>query len=447
MKIINPATEEEREIELTEISSITTKVEIAREAQKAWGELPASERVVAIRRFIEIAKENKELLATTIKTDMGKPISAANGEIIGALTLAEIYCSNTEKWLAPEPYENGHTVHEPLGVIGVITPWNYPFYVALTGMIPALLAGNGIVFKPSEYTLSSGIELVKIFEQVLPEGLIQLVVGGKDHGKAVVESDVDMIAFTGSTIAGKDIMEKCAKEVKRVHLELGGMDAAIVLGDADIEAAAEGIVRANCTNSGQICCAAKRAYVDEEIFERFVEAAAKVSSEITFGSPDTEVDMGPLVAKFQLDKVASIVDDAREKGATIHTGGEKVEGKGYYYPSTVVSNVTEDMRVLTEEPFGPVLPVIPIKNWEEGVQAANSSPYGLTGSVWTKDINGLGTRVANKLEVGQVGINAHASPPLGAPFGGAKQSGIGRTENREGMVCYCNTKFIYAGSS
>ena len=445
MKIVNPATEEISDIKTTELGEIAQLlVDRAKQAQSSWASLELAERLECLGAF-ELSDSDLERIAKIISNDMGKPIASARKELVGSLEILKYYSEHAQSWLAPDPHMQGHIHYQPLGIIAVITPWNFPFRVPLFNIVAPLLAGNAVVFKPSEYSLASGIELAQSLKAVLPnKDLLQTIVGAKEHGQELVKSDIQMVAFTGSTSAGSHIMQACARDIKRVKLELGGMDPAIVLKDADIESSAKAIVRANCVNTGQVCCAAKRVYVEEDIYPAFVQAAVEASKQVSFGDPSTEVDMGPLVAKFQRDKVADIVEDARAQGATVHSGGYLPQGKGYYYPSTIVTDVTAKMRIMYEEPFGPVLPIVPVLNWQDAVIQANDSPYGLTASVWTGDPGGLGQKIAAQLEVGQVGINGHACAPIGAPFGGAKQSGIGRVHGKESMRSYCNTKYIYA---
>ena len=443
MEVVNPATETTHSVQETALSELPEIVRKAKMAQKEWAKHSISERASIIQALGPLMNDSLEMLAQSITNDMGKPIAKARAEVEGVIRTINFYCSQAADWLASEKSDLGEVVFDPLGVVAVISPWNFPIHVPSSGIFPALLAGNAVVFKPSEYTLETGKGIAALFRELpgLPENIFQIVVGGKEHGKALVEQAVDMVHFTGSTAAGKHIMQSCAAGLKRVLLELGGMDAAIVLKDADVKRAAQKIVGFNCNNTGQVCCSIKRVYVEEEIYDEFVRAATAVSSGITFGDPNTNVDMGPLVAGFQRDKVASIVKDAKNKGAKIHTGGELPTGKGYFYPSTIITDVSKEMRLLNEEPFGPVLPIMKVSSWQEAVEEANSSMYGLTGSVWSNDLE-LGKKVAALLEVGTASVNKHGPGPLGTPFGGAKQSGIGRVKTKEAMRDFCNTKFI-----
>ncbi len=443
MKVTNPATEEDHIIEETPIHQISNMVGRARQVQIAWSDRSLRERVGALAKLPELVEANLDQLASCVTQDMGKPVKHSRNEVANAAAQVKFFCQKAEDWLAPEEATMGFVEYDPLGVVAVISPWNGPFIVPVLAITPALLAGNGVVFKPSENSLRTGREVGNLFDSLddVPRGLVQTVIGGKDHGRELVGQDVDMVSFTGSGRAGKDIMKKCSDKLCRVLLELGGLDAAIVLNDADISLAARKIVRNNCNNTGQICCAVKRVYVEKDIYEDFVKAAVAESQQITYGDPAQDVDMGPLVAKFQLDKVQETVNDAREQGAKFLTGGQRAPSKGYFFPSTIVTNVNHEMKIMTEEPFGPLLPIFPVDSWEEAVRLANNTRYGLTGSVWTRNEN-LGRKIMRKLEVGVAALNTHGIGPVGTPFGGAKESGIGRIKTKEGMRANTNVKMV-----
>jgi acyl-CoA reductase-like NAD-dependent aldehyde dehydrogenase len=447
MKVINPATEETSEISETPQADIPQRLARAKEAQQYWRALSVAARAEILLPLAFSLAESKVEFARLIAEDMGKPLSSGMGEVRRTAGGIEYLCKNAPEWLAPEitdaGMEAGYIEYSPLGVVGVITPWNGPVWLSTVSLLSALLSGNAALYKPSEYSIRTGIALARHFQGLrdLPEGLVQLVVGGKSHGRAVVESGVAMIALVGSTAAGKDIMKTCAADLKRVSLELGGLDSAIVLKDADIQATAKKIVRINCTNSGQVCCSIKRVYVERQVYSQFVQESVAESQKVRVGNPLDDVDMGPLANAFQLQKVEAAVADAIQKGAQALTGGKRLGRKGFYYPPTIITGVTSDMTLMNSEPFGPVLPIMPVDDWAEAVRLTNSTVYGLTGSIWTKDA-GLARTIASQLDVGVVGLNAHGVPPLGAPWGGTKESGIGRTRSKEGLREFCNVKFV-----
>lgn len=447
MRVVNPTTEETVEIPETPLADIPRQLVCAKGVQQQWRIRSVAERAAALLPLAESLRAGKAELARLIAEDMGKPLASAIGEVERSAGGIEFFCEKAPEWLAPEETaagrEAGYIEYAPLGVVGVITPWNGPVWLSMIGVFSSLLSGNGVLYKPSENSLRSGIAFARHFERLraLPEGLVQLVVGGKDHGRAVVESGVAMIALVGSTAAGKDIMRACAAGLKRVSLELGGLDSAIVLKDADISAAAKRIVRINCTNSGQVCCSIKRVFVEREAMATFLQEAVAEAQKIRIGDPLDDVEMGPLAGEFQLEKVEAAVADAVQRGAQILAGGKRLARKGFFYPPTILTGVTLDMAVMNEEPFGPVLPVMPVDDWAEAVRLTNATRYGLSCSIWTKDVS-RARIIASQLDVGVVGLNAHGIPPLGAPWGGTKESGIGRTRSKDGMREFCNVKFV-----
>lgn len=447
MRVVNPTTEETVEIPETPLTEIPQQLVRAKEAQQCWRMLSPAERAAILLPMAESLRAGKAELARLIAEDMGKPLASAIGEVERSAGGVEYFCGKAPEWLAPEVTdagrEAGYIEYAPLGVVGVITPWNGPVWLSMIGMFSSLLSGNGVLYKPSENSLRSGIAFMRHFARLrdLPEGLVQLVVGGKDHGRAVVESGVAMIALVGSTAAGKEIMRACAAGLKRVSLELGGLDSAIVLKDADISAAAKRIVRINCTNSGQVCCSIKRVFVEREAIVPFLQEAVAEAQTIRIGDPLDDVEMGPLAGQFQLEKVEAAVADAVQHGAQVLAGGKRLARKGFFYPPTILTAVTPDMALMNEEPFGPVLPVMPVNDWTEAVRLTNATRYGLSGSIWTRDAS-LARIIASQLDVGVVGLNAHGIPPLGAPWGGTKESGIGRTRSKDGLREFCNVKFV-----
>ncbi len=440
---INPTTEAATTLEEFPLDKIAETVRELRKRSIPWRDLSPAERTAKLARLPELLDKEKGLLVALIGRELGKPKSLATNEVERTIDETKQMLERAAEWLEPEKVTDGYVEFSPLGVAAVISPWNFPVMLPLRGILPALLTGNAVVFKPSELTPETGkvlAEMIRSLDPVLREAML-LIVGGKDHGRAVVDSDVDLISFTGSTAAGKHIAKVASEKLKRVLLELGGLDAAVVLDDVDVAATAEAIVKINSTNTGQVCSTIKRVFVDEKIYPKFVEAAIAAANAVTVGAPEDDPAMGPIVSKTQLERVETFVEDARKKGAKIETGGKRKEGRGYFYPSTVITGITDEMRLTQEEPFGPVLPIVPIKSAEEGIERANETRYGLTASIWTKNAE-LGKKIAAKLDVGTVSLNSHRPGGFGTPWGGAKESGIGRMKTKEGLREFTNVKLV-----
>jgi acyl-CoA reductase-like NAD-dependent aldehyde dehydrogenase len=369
--------------------------------------------------------------------EMGKPIKHALLELERCEEEWSYLLAHAADFLQPERVDTAEIHFAPLGVVAVISPWNFPLLLPLRGIIPALLAGNAVVFKPSELSSRVGMALAELFS---PEVPLEIVVGGKDVGAQLVELPVRAIAFTGSTAVGKSIASHAAQSLKRVILELGGLDAAIVLEDADIEQAASEIVKVNAQNTGQVCNSIKRVLVHEKRYAEFVLCARKTLETLSYGDPlDENTDVGPLVSKTQYDRVKSFLDDALARGAKAHTA--KVASKGYIFPQTLLTDVPLDARLMHEEPFGPLLPIVPFSSEDEAVRIANDTPYGLTASVWSADpVNAR--RIASQLEVGLVRHNTHAAMHSGIPWGGCKESGVGRMKTKEGLREFTDIRVI-----
>jgi acyl-CoA reductase-like NAD-dependent aldehyde dehydrogenase len=452
IKSINPATEEViQEIEADSEEKVKEAVADAREAFLQWSKTSVDERIGWLKRLIPIIEQKKEEIAKLITKEMGKPISISVKEPDDAIDDINFYAEHIKDFLedefaAEDEEEKDILVYEPLGVVAVITPWNYPMSTAFTCLIPALMCGNAVILKPSEQTLIVGKMIRELFDELEKEGfpkhVFNMLLGGKETGKQLVQQGIDMVAFTGSARAGKEIMKVSAEKLHRLLLEMGGKDAAIVCKDADIENAAKKIVRNSCRNTGQVCCAVERVYVEKDAYDEFVKKAVEEAKSIRVGNPeDKGTEMGPFVAKFQEDIIVEHVDDAKKKGAKIEFGGKKIGNKGYFFEPTIITNVDHNMKVMKDETFGPVVPIMKVESAEEAVRLANNSIYGLTGSVWTKDIK-KGDEIARQLEVGVAGINAHGGGMQGSAWGGAKSSGLGRLGTKEGTHVFCNVKTL-----
>lgn len=435
MQVTNPYTLES--VDVVESDDPTVFYSEAAEAFPTWSMRTVRDRVTSLRKAYDALVAKRHELVMLMAVEMGKPIVHGEFEFDRTLEEFEYLLSNAESFLANERLPDAEVQFAPLGVVAVISPWNFPLLLPLRGIVPALVAGNSVICKPSELSPRVAVAFSKIFEGVAP---FFLAVGGKELGAKLVQSPLRAIAFTGSTAVGKAIAREAATSFKRVILELGGLDAAIVLPDADVERAAREIVRANVRNSGQVCNAAKRALVHQGIYDRFVTHAIAASKELRYGDPtlrDTEV--GPLVSKFQWERVKGFLDDAVEKGAIAHQVA--LERQGYIFPQVILTHVPDSARLLREEPFGPLLPVIPFSSEEQAVRIANGTSFGLTASVWTNDAQAA-RRIAEQLDVGLVRQNTHAAMRAGIPWGGAKESGIGRMKTKEGLREFTNVRVV-----
>jgi acyl-CoA reductase-like NAD-dependent aldehyde dehydrogenase len=442
LTLTNPLNEEVTIIESTPLAKISEIVQQTEKQKKIWGSFSLDERIKMLTPLLSLLEEKRSLFARSITDDMGKPIKFADAEITRTIHSMKLFLEESEAWLKDEPRGSGFITYEPLGLAFAITPWNFPLSIAMFQVIPSLIAGNVVVWKASEYAVQTSKLFYELVSKVLPSNVVSLIIGGKEHGQKLVEERADFLSFTGSTATGKYIAERVAKNLTRIQLELGGLDAAIIIDDADPIETAKNIVQRNASNSGQVCCSIKRAYVEEKIYPQFLEAAIEASRNITIGSPYGDFMMGPLSSQMQLEKCETYLADALQKGAKLHTGGKRLNQKGFYFPHTLLSEVHPDSKILHEEAFSPILPIIPVKNVNEAIELANSSSYALSASVWGNDQTRLKS-IARKIDGGVIGINIHGVPPTGCPWGGAKQSGIGRGRSKEGLLENCNMKFIY----
>lgn len=441
---INPATEEIlRKIDYSKKEEVNDAVKKAKQASPKWKKVPYEEKANLLKRIIEDINKNKKTLAKLLTKEMGKPIKEAESEVESTIKKIEFFIGKVKEYIEPEKPKSGCAIYfEPIGVVGVITPWNFPFSLPTWPIVPSLLIGNTVVFKPSELTTLVGIELTEAFNKYLPENVLNIVIGADETGKALIKSDVDMISFVGSTAAGKNIMKNSADKLHKLVLELGGKDPAIVLEDVDLDFAAKEIANGATRNCGQICCSIERVYVAEKIADEFISGVIKEFKKIKVGNGlNPENDIGPLVSKQQLKNFESHIEDAKQKGAKILCGGKKIGGKGYFYEPTVLTDVNNEMKIMTEETFGPALPIQVVSNEEEAIKLANALPYGLTASVWAKDIK-KAQKIVRELEAGNVGINRTAVSDNELPWGGIKQSGIGRSLSKYGVREFTEMKVV-----
>ena len=419
----------------------------ARKAFRSWSALPDSSRVEYINRVAEILEMHQQELSMLVTREQGKPQSGpgAHLELGGCIawTRSTAGLSLPEETIQDDAQGKIQIRRKPVGVVGSITPWNWPLMIAVWHMMPALRVGCTVVIKPSPYTPLSTLRLVELMNEVLPAGVINSVTGDVQVGERMIgHPDINKIVFTGSIGTGKRVMSGAASTLKRVTLELGGNDAGIILPDTNVEPLLEKLFWGCFINSGQTCAALKRMYVHESQYEEVVNKFSEYVSKIPVGDgADPKTLVGPLTNAMQLDKVRALVEDARARGARIVTGGEYQASKGYFYPLTVVADATDDMPIVREEQFGPVIPIIKYHDIDEVIGRANALEVGLGGSAWGDDPLEA-AKVAGRLECGTAWVNQHGALHPMAPFGGVKSSGIGVEFNVDGLKEYTTIQVL-----
>ncbi|MGZ7012843.1 MAG: aldehyde dehydrogenase [Acidimicrobiales bacterium] len=418
-----------------------------------WPRLDPSERIAAVRRLAELYGSRRKVMAQLITSEMGAPISFSKfAQATLPMILMNAFADLAEQcpWEERRPGHFGQDItvrKEPTGVVAAIVPWNMPQFLVVGKLAPALLAGCPIVIKPAPETPLDALLLAEIIEEAgLPDGLVSILPGGRDVGEHLVgHPGIDKVAFTGSTAVGRQIAATCGAALKRVSLELGGKSAAIVLDDADPATVAQGVKVAGLMNSGQACVAQTRVLVPSSRYGEFVDAMAAMVEELVVGDPgEVATEIGPMVAHRQQERVRGYIDAGQQEGARLVVGGSKLPGtvdRGWYVQPTLFADVDNGMRIAREEIFGPVLSVIAYRDDDDAIRIANDSDYGLSGSVWTADVE-RGTSAARRVRAGSFGVNEPYSMDPGAPFGGMKASGIGRELGREGLEGYLETKAI-----
>lgn len=429
------------------VADLDAAVDAARRAFPAWSALSDAERVAKLNEVAALIEQNLPELAKLITLEQGKSQSGpgAQFEVGGtaAWTRVTAGLALAEETLQDDAQGKILIRRKPVGVVGSITPWNWPLIIAAWHVMPALRVGCTVVIKPSPFTPLSTLKLVELMNTVLPPGVINVVTGDADVGTRMVEHPgINKIVFTGSIKTGKGIMRGAADTLKRITLELGGNDAGIVLPGTNIEPLLERLFWGCFINAGQTCAALKRLYVHESQYDEVVQKLADYVSKIPVGDGlDPNTLIGPLSNAMQRDKVASYVDEARAKGARIVTGGERPAGKGFFYPLTVVADATDDMLLVKEEQFGTAVPVLRYRTLDEAIQRANALDVGLGGSVWGNDVEEAG-RVAARLECGTAWVNQHGNLHPLAPFGGVKCSGLGVEFNVDGLKEYTTIQVL-----
>ena len=455
---VDPSTGEEiGRVPLMDTDEVNAAVAQARAAQPAWARLSYRERGRFILRAREIVLAQLEEIAKLISRETGKPVTEAIAmEIVPTLDLMQYFAAKTKQLLKRKRVGLGqynlmartsYIVYKPLGVVGIISPWNFPWATPLDEVVMALMAGNAVIVKPSELTPFTALKIADVFKQAqLPDGLLQMVTGDGSTGAALVEAGINKIMFTGSVNTGKRVAEAAAKHLTPVVLELGGKDPMIVFEDANLENAARAAIWGAFCNSGQACASIERCYVQESIADKFVELVVKETKLLKQGKASTDnIDVGAMTNEQQLEIVEDHVSDAIERGAEVRAGGHRLnESKGWFHQPTVVTNVDHSMKLMRDETFGPVLPIMTFKTDEEAVRLANDSIYGLTASVFTSDID-RGKRIAEQIDAGTVMVNevVYTHAVAQTPWGGVKQSGYGRTHGTLGLLEIVSAQHIH----
>jgi acyl-CoA reductase-like NAD-dependent aldehyde dehydrogenase len=448
MNIIDPATEEiVTTVQMDTPDTLRDKYRSSRNAQRAWAKKPLSERVSIIKKFQGLLESEKEVLGAILTMEVGKPLQQSYSEIGGAVTRIQWLADNAEKYLSEEWMTDTGGLkekisYEPLGVICNISAWNYPYLVGVNVFIPALIAGNAVVYKPSEYATLTGLEIKKLLVRAgVPDDVFQVGVGGKDVGEALLNLGFNGYFFTGSYSTGSDIYNKVASKMVPCQLELGGKDPLYVADDVvDIQAVAAATADGAFYNNGQSCCSVERIYVHEKVYDKYIDAFVREVTSWKIGLPTEEgVYIGPLTRKGQIKILEEQVKDALEHGATLLCGGKRRKGKGYYFNPTVLTNVTHDMEVMNDESFGPIIGIMKVKNDAEAIDLMQQTAYGLTASVYSSSRDRAEAIMA-QMNTGTVYWNCCDRVSAAVPWSGRKMSGIGSTLSHIGLRAFTHPK-------
>jgi succinate-semialdehyde dehydrogenase/glutarate-semialdehyde dehydrogenase len=454
--VINPATEEVvADMAFGSRADVKRALDAAAKAMPAWMKKTAWERAKVLKRTAELMRERADAIAKTLTMEQGKPLAESKAEILHSADTFEWFAEEGKRAYgqiipASQPNKVPVTLKHPVGVVGAISPWNFPITLQSRKIAPALAVGCTIVCKPASQT---PLSLVQVFECLveagLPAGVANLVTGpAQDVADEFLENPAcRKISFTGSTEVGKQLMRGAADQVKRLSLELGGHAPFIVFPDADPEIGAKIAVTGKFRNNGQVCIAPSRFYVHQDVQKKFTEAAVEFSKALKLGNGlDAGVEIGPMFEKKAMDNTVALIDDARKKGAQVLTGGKKSDRfeKGYFFEPTVLRGLTPDAKMLTDEPFAPVMPVLDFSKLDDVIAAANNTQYGLAAYVFTNDLT-IAWRMAEGLEAGIIGINDPVPATPQCPFGGMKESGLGRELGHEGLEAYLETKYVSIG--
>jgi acyl-CoA reductase-like NAD-dependent aldehyde dehydrogenase len=448
MKIINPATEEViTEIEEDNREALNQKFKLLKTAQAAWQQVAITERTEVLKRFASLLEKNIEQLAAVLTSETGKPLQQSRNEINGARARIKWLTDNAGKYLSDETMlsEKGleeKISYQPLGVICNISAWNYPYLVGINVFVPALLSGNAVMYKPSEYATLTGREIEKLLKQAgVPQNIFHVAVGAREVGEYLLELSFDGYFFTGSYKTGKYIYEKVAPKMVPCQCELGGKDPLYVADDiADIKAVAAGTADGAFYNNGQSCCAVERIYVHEKIYDSYIDEFIKEVKSWKIGLPTEDgIYIGPLSRKEQPAFLEQQVNDAVQKGATVITGGKRINQKGYFFEPTVLINVNHNMSVMKDESFGPVIGIMKVKNDEEAIQLMQDTEYGLTASVYSSD-KIRAEKILRQIDAGTGYWNCCDRVSAALPWSGRKHSGFGTTLSHQGFRVFTKPK-------
>jgi acyl-CoA reductase-like NAD-dependent aldehyde dehydrogenase len=446
LEVINPASEEVfARAPQASRGQLNQAVTAARRAFESWSRTSYEERATLLRQLGETLRAQQDSLAELLTREQGKPLGQARDEIGRAFSQSEgmTRIAIEPEVLVEDAQRRIELHYHPLGVVGIITPWNAPINLAAGPLTSALYTGNTVILKPSPYTPLSTLKVGELAREVFPRGVVNVLAGGDELGQWMTEHPgINKISFTGSIETGKKVMASAAGNLKRITLELGGNDAAIVLDDVDVKAVAPKLFFAAFVNSGQVCMAIKRIYAHESIHASLAEALAEEARKAKLGDGlDSSTQLGPIQNREQYERVLGILEDTRRSGARILAGGDVPRRPGFFVSPTVVTDIAEDSRLVTEEQFGPILPVLKFADIEDALRRANDTRYGLSGSVWSSDPE-RAARIAARLEVGTAWVNQHRATAANVPFGGAKESGIGRQYSSLGLKGYLEPRVI-----
>lgn len=449
---INPATEEPIDVSSWgSVQHADQAVDAAREAFEQWRRVPAMERAGMLHEVARQLRSHGEEIAVELTLETGRSIRKNRGYVEWSAQCFDYYAELGRHYRgrmipSPESSQLSAVLKVPLGVVAAIVPWNYPLLLLAWKLAPALAAGNTVVVKPATYTSWVSLGFARLFEH-LPAGVLNIITGpGREVGERLVaHPDVRMIAFTGSTEVGQHIMRQAAEDVKHVHLELGGKDPLIVCSDAELEAAAQASVWGGFLNAGQVCTSVERVYVDREVYQPFLDRVVEITDKLVVGPGiDPECEVTPMIRPQEREKVDAQVKDAERSGARVLVGGRVPPGmpKGYYYEPTVITGLSEEMPVMRDETFGPVLPVVPVEGFEEALRRSNQSQYGLGATLFTTDARKV-KRYMEDIHAGNVWVNDPLIDNVAGPFGGMKRSGLGRELGLEGLEDFFDTKHVH----